>query len=435
MKKKYNPKVSIIIPVYNGSKYMKEAINSALNQTYKNIEVIVINDGSNDNNETDKIAKSYGKKIRYYVKENGGVSTALNLGIRKMKGSFFSWLSHDDIYYPNKIEIQINYLIKNNLFDKKVITYTNYDVINERSAIIGSTKFQVYKPNSYPEYALLRGLISGIALLIPKKAFDEHGLFDEKYRCVQDYLLFYEFMKTYHYIFIPKVTNATRVHDKQVTKVNPKVISENNMLWIKMQKDLPEDKKIKLEGSLYKFYFAMYNFLINHNNYTETHDYSLNEANKYLKKEYKNVDKIIEKYGYKKIYVCIHKCYLKTNMKFKMLNEKFASKFCNVDIDDALKNQIKKIINNIGIENLAEYFVTKSEELKKARLYYYYKLFFDITKHDQKDLNKMQKVIYSMKTKGITQTIHLVFKRIGNKMMYNAITNNAKKILKYNKKN
>src|SRR5574344_1452707 len=98
--------VSIIIPVYNGSNYLKEAVESALEQTYKNIEIIIVNDGSNDNGITSKIAqsyvKNYPKTVKYFEKENGGVSTALNLAIKQMKGSYFSWLSHDDIYLPNK---------------------------------------------------------------------------------------------------------------------------------------------------------------------------------------------------------------------------------------------------------------------------------------------------------------------------------------------
>ena len=76
-------KVSIIIPVYNGSNYVKEAIDSALAQTYKNKEIIVVNDGSTDEGATRDIVKSYGDKVTYYEKENGGVSTALNLGIEK----------------------------------------------------------------------------------------------------------------------------------------------------------------------------------------------------------------------------------------------------------------------------------------------------------------------------------------------------------------
>ena len=80
----FHPLVSIIIPVYNGANYMREAIDSALAQTYRNIEIIVVNDGSNDNGETERIALSYGDKIKYFHKENGGVSSALNLGIQNM---------------------------------------------------------------------------------------------------------------------------------------------------------------------------------------------------------------------------------------------------------------------------------------------------------------------------------------------------------------
>lgn len=108
MNEEFSPLVSIVIPVYNGADYLGEAIDSALMQTYGNIEVIVVNDGSND--ETDAIARSYGDKIRYYSKKNGGVATALNLGIENMRGEYFSWLSHDDIYMPEKIELQINKL-------------------------------------------------------------------------------------------------------------------------------------------------------------------------------------------------------------------------------------------------------------------------------------------------------------------------------------
>ena len=100
-------KVSIIIPVYNGKDYVEEAIDSALNQTYDNKEIIVVNDGSKDN--TEEICLRYKDKIKYYSKENGGVSTALNLAISKATGEYISWLSHDDLYYSNKIEEEIKF--------------------------------------------------------------------------------------------------------------------------------------------------------------------------------------------------------------------------------------------------------------------------------------------------------------------------------------
>ena len=123
----FNPLVSIVIPVYNGENYLKDAIDSALAQTYKNIEIIVVNDGSTDN--TEKIALSYGNKIRYFKQKNGGVSSALNKAIKHMKGEYFSWLSHDDMYYPCKVALQVEYL--EHLNNKDVVLFADYRIIDE----------------------------------------------------------------------------------------------------------------------------------------------------------------------------------------------------------------------------------------------------------------------------------------------------------------
>jgi glycosyltransferase involved in cell wall biosynthesis len=106
-----NPLVSIIIPTYNGSNYMKYAIDSALAQTYANVEVVVVNDGSCDDGKTDEIAKSYGGKIVYINREqNMGIAYTLNEGVGAMSGEYFAWLSHDDVYLQNKIEAHVHFL-------------------------------------------------------------------------------------------------------------------------------------------------------------------------------------------------------------------------------------------------------------------------------------------------------------------------------------
>ena len=253
-----NKRVSIVIPVYNGSNYMREAIDSALAQTYPNIEIIVVNDGSTDQGATRDIALSYGDKIKYLEKENGGVSTALNLAIKEMTGDYFSWLSHDDCYYPTKIEEQIDYLGK---CPENTILYTDYDLINENSEIISTVKNNHRLLEKKPAYALLRGAVCGVSLLIPKKAFDDYGTFDEKYRCIQDYLKWFEMMKTYQFVHMDKVLAKSRVHGKQVTVTSPKVLSENNYLWTTMMEQFPDDEKIKYEGSIYLFYEEMVRFL------------------------------------------------------------------------------------------------------------------------------------------------------------------------------
>ena len=255
-------KVTIIIPVYKGKKYMREAIDSALAQTYKNLEILVINDGSPDNGATDKIARSYGDKVRYIYKENGGVSTVLNMALKEMTGDYFSWLSHDDVYYPEKIEEEVKYLEEHNLIGKKAILYSDYDLIDKDSILITKSIKPHKETVEKPEYALLRGHINGITLLIPKRAFDECGNFDEKLRCAQDYELWYRMMKAgYDFIHIPKILAKSRVHENQVTNTNPKVESEGNKFWIDITDDIPYESKVRLEGSEYNYYKEMEKFL------------------------------------------------------------------------------------------------------------------------------------------------------------------------------
>lgn len=291
-KSNFHPKVSIIIPVYNGSNYMREAINSALAQTYNNIEIIVVNDGSTD--DTNKIAKSYGDKIRYFKKENGGVSSALNVGLREMKGDYFSWLSHDDVYYLDKIEKQVNHL--SILQDKDVILYSNYDVINKKSKRIDRVKLNHHLLKIKPIYALLRSAISGSTLLIPKKAFDEYGFFDEKLKCTQDYVKWFEMMESYNFIHMQELLTKYRTHEFQDTVKNPLVLTEGNELWIKIIKSTPTVLREKLEKNELAFFKEMV-FFLKKTPYTEAMNFANEEANKILisngKKEIDFTKKII----------------------------------------------------------------------------------------------------------------------------------------------
>ena len=162
-------KVTIMIPVYNGSNYLKEAIESALAQTYKNKEIVVVNDGSTDDGKTKAIAESFGNKIKYYEKENGGVSTALNLGIQKATGDYICWLSHDDLYYPNKVERQMEEIEK---YDDNTILFSDFDLIDENGVKFNEIHYNHEVLMAKPDYAVLRGMIGGITLLIPKQAFE-----------------------------------------------------------------------------------------------------------------------------------------------------------------------------------------------------------------------------------------------------------------------
>lgn len=206
------PKVSIIIPVYNGSNFLKQAIDSALGQTYKNIEILVINDGSCDHGKTAKIAQSYGNRIRYYEKENGGVASALNWGIQKMKGEYFSWLSHDDIYLPTKISAEVNYF---NKIPKKSVLFSDFELIDSKGKYSSYLKLKPSK-TQFIYTLIFERFVHGCTIFIPKRAFREVGLFNENLSNAQDYEMWFRLMrKNYVFRHLKKVLIKSRIHSKQ----------------------------------------------------------------------------------------------------------------------------------------------------------------------------------------------------------------------------
>ena len=212
--KSYKPLVSIVIPVYNGSNYLSESIDSALKQTYENFEVIVVNDGSNDHGKTRDIALSYGDKIRFFEKENGGVSSALNLGISEMRGEYFSWLSHDDLYSPHKIKVQIDRLCS----EKSSIQIVYSDSFSFRGQEIQTKRLcRIKKPfNKSTRYMIaFDNSLHGCSLLIPKAAFDACGVFNESLKYCQDYDMWFRLAKKFSFIHIPEPLVYGRIHTAQ----------------------------------------------------------------------------------------------------------------------------------------------------------------------------------------------------------------------------
>lgn len=206
------PKVSIVIPVCNGAKYLRAAIDSALAQTYQNIEVLVVNDGSADDGKSEKIARSYGERIRYYSKENGGVASALNLGIREMKGDCFAWLSHDDVFLPGKIASQVNFLNKNKAF---AACYSDYFRINAEGAIIKKICLPWLPREKALKALFSRQYINGSTMVIKRECFDQVGMFDEHLRYTQDMEMWFRLLQRFEIGRVPEALAEQRVHPEQ----------------------------------------------------------------------------------------------------------------------------------------------------------------------------------------------------------------------------
>lgn len=244
---KYSPKVSIVIPAYKASNYLAEAIESALAQTYENIEIIVVNDGSPDNGATRAVAEKYIDKIRYFEKENGGSSSALNRGIDEMQGEWFSWLSHDDLYEPQKVEKQIAEL--NKLYEAgedvtNHVLFTGSRLINkdgkvisepsEKTLLTKANRVNNIKGNEYLVAEPTRNNFHGCGCLIHKSVFERLGTFDEKLRLLNDFDFWYRLRIGGCKVHcIPEVLVMGRVHSAQISTSigfsyhNP----EQDMFW------------------------------------------------------------------------------------------------------------------------------------------------------------------------------------------------------------
>lgn len=207
------PKVSIVIPVFNGWNYLREAIESALAQTYRNKEVIVVNDGSEDGGKTAEIARSYENRIIYFEKPNGGVASALNFGIGVMAGEYFSWLSHDDAYHPVKLERQVEFLRK--LGKKKVVLYGDFEIIDGQSKHVALHHLD-RKIVESPLRAILSASIHGCSTLVPRAVFEQVGLFNERLRTVQDNDMWMRVhLAGFDFVHMPEVLIKSRVHPEQ----------------------------------------------------------------------------------------------------------------------------------------------------------------------------------------------------------------------------
>lgn len=209
------PKVSIVIPVYNGANYLAQAIDSALAQTYRNCEVLVVDDGSTDGGATEAIAKSFGDRVRYFYKTNGHVASALNFGIRHMTGDYFSWLSHDDLYHRRKVEAQIECANAN---ESRTIVYSDFETLNVDTGVLTAVRLPHVDSKQFRYFITLNSMLHGCTVLAPRRCLDECGPFNETLRTIQDYDMWYRLAGKCNFVHLPEVLVTSRHHAGQGTR-------------------------------------------------------------------------------------------------------------------------------------------------------------------------------------------------------------------------
>ena len=206
------PKISIILPTYNGSKYIRKSIDSCLNQTYKNLELIIVDDGSSD--KTPEIIKSY-KDIRIkYIrhKKNKGLPFALNTGFANATGEYLTWTSDDNQYLPEAIEKMLSYLNSDKKIDFVYANYFNHILETDKKLLV-----EMKDSND-----LIRENIVGPCFLYSRIVYKNIGDYNTKYFLVEDYEYWIRVSRKYSLVHCPYPLYIYRNHSKSLT---------NNSYW------------------------------------------------------------------------------------------------------------------------------------------------------------------------------------------------------------
>lgn len=249
---KKNDCVSVIVPMYNAEKYIENCINSILNQTYSNIEIIVVNDGSIDNSEgiVRKLMDTYGQKIKLIQQKNAGVSKARNTGILQAKGDWVVCVDADDSLSKQSVEMLLEKCCEN----KTNVGFMNFLYVKndeEYNSNIEKVESRLYKSEELLKNFLTRKIKLIVPGMIIKKSelLNQNLFFDESVKYSEDqhfiWKILYSFEK-YTYISTPLYVYIKRSNSIMTSSKNDKMITG----YYAMQKlviELQEKNKLGIE--------------------------------------------------------------------------------------------------------------------------------------------------------------------------------------------
>ena len=207
------PLVSVVIPTYNHARYVTQAVESVLNQTYPNIEILVIDDGSTDN--TAEVVRPYLSKIQYIYKQNGGTSSALNRGINQATGKYICWLSADDMFVPEKTAKQVFQMESDASLGFSYTSFTIVDAVGKPGDEIHSF---YYENKRDMVLKLMEGcFINGSSVMMRKSVLEKTGGFDETLPTAHDYDMWLRLLRNYPCGFLDEQLLKYRWHGENMS--------------------------------------------------------------------------------------------------------------------------------------------------------------------------------------------------------------------------
>lgn len=290
MNKEQLPTVSVGIPVYNNSEFLGKTIESILNQTFKDIEIIVVDDGS-PCPEVFKIISSFGHPVKAFRQENKGPAAARNLCIEKATGKYIAFCDSDDLWMANKLEKQLEILENNPIYSYIFSSMKCFD--NKTGATLG------FVPKEVPKYdfftsQLIRGIICPPAVIIRREVFDQIEWFDTSLRFMEDLEFFLRLAFNFNGYYINEPLALARKHDSNTT-LNRKMFYEPELIihtrWYEGGKLNPLQTKL-VKKKIAKAYFDKANWMQN--------DFRLKTKTKNISPDYINFMKMAIKFDPKK---------------------------------------------------------------------------------------------------------------------------------------
>jgi glycosyltransferase involved in cell wall biosynthesis len=204
------PEVSIIIPTYNHAILLGEALESVFVQTYRNFEIIVVDDGSTDDTASVLQPLIEQDLIRYIHQEKQGVSAARNRGIVEASGRYIAFLDSDDLFEPEKLDVQVKYLQDHPEVGLVQAGFTKFDNIGHD---LGYRDTSWFSGMIYPRILLYWTTLMAVdTVLVPKNVFDAVGFFDTNLSMGEDLDLWRRIARKYPFGFINKSLARVRVH-------------------------------------------------------------------------------------------------------------------------------------------------------------------------------------------------------------------------------
>lgn len=233
------PLVSVVIPTYNRKELLSRAIESVLGQSYANLELIVVDDGSTDGTEECVKAYSEDKRFKYYYQNNSGQSAARNLGISNANGELIAFLDSDNFWHKDKLSLQLAFWSDFRGFD---ILYSEGIMVDIEGRVLSENAPMTKRPSGKILKTLFSwNCVTNNTVLVPKRCFDEMGGFNESLRIAEDFDLWLRFATRYTFIFHPEKVTYYCVEGERLSAQEERNIDVNIQIVENFNTNFPDE--------------------------------------------------------------------------------------------------------------------------------------------------------------------------------------------------